>query len=98
MAYGFERGSSEGTNNIPLDLLKKDERNTELVEKIEVEGTPFTIVKNEELWYILLGKYRLTEGYESKELALDEANTINWNKILQVCIIIGNTIKESSLK
>ena len=89
MAYGFAHGASEDTNNTALDLLKVDERNTELVEKIEVENTPFTIVKNEGLWYILLGKYRLTEGYEDKEEVLKEANTINWNKILQVCIIIG---------
>lgn len=92
MAYGFAHGASEDTSNTPLDLLKPDSRNTELLEKEEVEGTPFTIVKNEELWYILLGKYRLTEGYEDKEEALKEANVINWNKILQVCIIIGKEV------
>ena len=92
MAYGYALGASDDTSNTPLDLLKKDERNTELVEKIEVEGTPFTIVRNEELWYILLGKYRLTEGFENKEEALKEANTINWNKILQVCIIVGKEV------
>ena len=93
MAYGHAHGVSEDTSNTPLDLLKIDKRNTELLEKEEVEGTPFTIVKNEGLWYILLRKYRLTEGYERKEEALKEGNTINWNKILQVCIIVGKEVK-----
>ena len=60
-----EIGRLDNTNN--TDLLSKDERNTKLVEFKGVKETPFTLAKQNEEWYILLGKYRLSEGYEQRK-------------------------------
>lgn len=79
--------NSQDTNNTILDLTETDERNTQLIEREEVEGTPFTLIKHDEQWYILMGRYRLSEGM-TKEDALKNANTMDWNKILQVMTII----------
>ena len=77
-----EIGRLDNTNN--TDLMSKNEKNTKLVEFKEVKKTPFTLAKQNEEWYILLGKYRLSEGYETEKEAEKEAKTVCWNKIMQV--------------
>ena len=64
---------------------------TELLNKIEVSGTPFTIVNNNDGkgWFILMGKYNISgNGYESQEDAFENASKIDWDKILQVIQIL----------
>ena len=46
----------------------------------QVKETPFTLAKQNEEWYILLGKYRLSEGYETEKEAEKEANTLKMSK------------------
>ena len=81
-----EIGRLENTNN--SDLLSKNEKNTKLVEFKQVKETPFTLAKQNEEWYILLGKYRLSEGYETEKEAEKEAKRVCWNKIMQVMSVI----------
>jgi len=40
-----------------------------------------------------MGKYRITEQYDSKEDCMIEVGKITWNRIVQVLILI-NQIKE----
>lgn len=47
---------------------KGDER--QLVEYEQVKGTPFTAVKDKGEWFVLMGKYRLSEGFGYKEEAI----------------------------
>lgn len=56
----------------------------------KVPFTPFTIAREHEHWYVLMGKYRLSAPL-SKENALFDANNMTWDRILQV---IGIMIKE----
>lgn len=75
------------------ETLKENYSNdkSKLIEKIEIENTPFTIMKHKDEWYILIGKYRLSEGYINKLEALEEAKKMTWEKIMQV---IGVMIEE----
>ena len=87
-----EIGQLDSTNN--TDLLSKNEKNTKLVEFKGVKETPFTLAKQNEEWYILLGKYRLSEGYETEKEAEKEAKRVCWNKIMQVISVIITEEKE----
>ena len=87
-----EIGQLDSTNN--TDLLSKNEKNTKLVEFKQVKETPFTLAKQNEEWYILLGKYRLSEGYETEKEGEKEAKKICWKKIMQVISVIITEEKE----
>lgn len=76
----------------------KDTNSTDLAYKFEkVEGTPFTIYGTEEDGYILLmGENRLTNN-NSKEETIKEANSMNWDKILQVMIVIAKEVNKGKI-
>lgn len=58
-----------------------------------VENTPFTLYGSKEEGYIvLMGSYRLTEKMTKKE-ALEDAQKMEWNRILQVIMAVLDTAK-----
>ena len=60
----------------------------------EVEESPFTVVGNDENgWVGTMGKYRITEQFDSKEEAIKDVEVITWNRIVQVLILV-NQLKE----
>ncbi len=69
----------------------KDDAKTHLVKHKEVKGTPFTVssleakVGTERLYYVMFGKYRLTEDMGSMKKAVEEAKVIDWFKMMGVC-------------
>jgi len=69
-----------------------------LIEREEVNGTPFTLVKQNENWYVLLGKYRLSEAYQEKEEALKDANRNDWMRTMQVVGIMIENYNENLTK
>lgn len=73
-------GSVENTN--------KQELNSEEFFK-QVEGTPFTVIKKENNYYVMMGKYQLSLEYEKQESAVKDAQTMTWDRIMQVCMIIA---------
>lgn len=48
--------------------------NTELIQRWRVYNTPFTIIKNEQGWFVVMGEYRLTEIFETENELLDFTN------------------------
>lgn len=73
-------GSAENTS--------KQELNSEEFYK-QVEGTPFTVIKKENKYYVMMGKYQLTLEHETQENAVKDAETMTWDRIMQVCMIIA---------
>lgn len=69
-------------------------KNTELLQRIELEDTPFKMIGNEtDGWVGTLGKYRLTEPFEEKEQLekyLQKNN--NWELL---CNVISIMVKET---
>lgn len=92
MKSTMKNKSEQEESNGNVNQTNNNDLNSNELKRIEeVEGTPFTVVKDNELYYILLGKYRLSEEYLIKEIAIQDAKTMNWNRIMQV---IGVMIQE----
>lgn len=49
-----------------------------------VKDTPFSMVREEGIWFGLCGNNRITAGYTNKEALEEELKKIDWNKITQV--------------
>lgn len=67
------------------------ETSSKLVEHVQIENTPFTVVRHEDKSYVMLGNYRLTEGMKTIVEAEEDAKRFDWERIMQV---IGVMIEE----
>ena len=56
----------------------------------QIENTPFTIVSEDEKVFAVMGKYRLTENYNSAEECEKAVTEITWNRLIQVMSIMIN--------
>lgn len=56
----------------------------------QIENTPFTIISEEEKVFAVMGKYRLTENYNSAEECEKAVTEITWNRLIQVISIMIN--------
>lgn len=54
----------------------------------EVLGTPMTIWKTEGLYYVLVGKYRMSDAIENLEEAIKWCEEITWDKIMKLIFVI----------
>lgn len=83
-----------------LGLVKEKDKpksnGEQLVEYIEVKDTPFTVARNDKDWYLLMGKYRLTEALKTKEEAMGAVNTQRWIRIMQVINIMIDDAKDQT--
>jgi hypothetical protein len=66
-----------------------------LVERENVKGTPFTLYKHEQNWFVLLGKYRLSKEFETKEEALEDASRNDWERTMQVVGVMIENYNET---
>lgn len=67
----------------------------ELIQRIEVENTPFIIIKDEKGAYATLGKYRITDvGKVEEILEKIESTRINWELLTAVVGVIAKTVTE----
>lgn len=71
--------------NVVTESTKK---NSELVERIEVKDTPFTIVKVNGEFFGTMGKYRITEPVEDLEECKKSLEGFNWNRVMQVVMLL----------
>lgn len=81
-------------NKQTLSSLNSGKKNKELIERIEIEKTPFTAVKTENGWWLTMGKYRLVENnFES----LDETKKFIDSNMWELIPIITNIIVEFNI-
>lgn len=73
----------------------KQNSNYELIERIEIEDTPFTAIRNDKEWFLTMGKYRLTEPLQSLKEVKENAEKSDWFRVMQ---IIGIMIEEYETK
>jgi len=64
-----------------------------LIEREEVQDTPFVIVKVEDMYFGTMGKYAVTESYYEKEKVKEELEKITWNRLVQVVGILIENMK-----
>jgi hypothetical protein len=76
--------------------MKVDKKkNTELIQKEKMEGTPFEIVTIEKESFGTLGQYRVTEKMKTKAAVKKYLKTPNWDTIATiVSILITENKKE----
>ena len=73
----------------------KNEENEKMIERTELENSPFIVVTTEEGSFGTLGKYRLTEVYKDKQKCIDEMHDITWNRIIQVVSLVNQILNEA---
>lgn len=67
-----------------------NENKEQLTETEPIEGTPFTLVKFNDLWHVCIGHYRLTEGMTKLD-AYEDSKREDWIRVMQVMgIMIEN--------
>lgn len=70
-----------------------ENQNTLIIEREEIEKTPFLLVTHEGGSFVALGNYRLSENYESKEEALAYINNITWENLFNVMVSLVQYLK-----
>lgn len=60
----------------------------ELIKRTEVHDSPFTIIGIDGKYFGSMGKYRITESYDTEDEAYGVTEKITWNRIVQVIAIM----------
>lgn len=72
---------------------KSNSSNEELIERQQLEGTPFWIIKMENEYNLIFGKYKITQTpFKDKKTLTQWLNKNQWNIITQLAMIIANDI------
>jgi hypothetical protein len=79
-----------------LDTM--DNKNYSELEFESIENTPFTIVKDKDIYYGLIGNHRITQSYSDKEELKTEVTRISWDRIVQVVWAIAEKYKDINLE
>jgi hypothetical protein len=67
----------------------------ELVKRKEINNTPFTVITTEKGSFGTMGKYRLTEVFETEKEAITNVQKMTWNRIVQVTSLITKDLIEA---
>lgn len=83
----MKKQTLESTN---MDVVELDSRNSgnEVIERFQVEKSPFTIISVNGEHFGVMGEYRMTESYESRGACEKELKQITWNRIIQVMMVL----------
>lgn len=69
--------------------------NSKLIEREQMEDTPFWIIGNEETGYFgVMGKYQITEKFPTKEGVKNHIETKIWDIMMKVVSIITQAMLE----
>lgn len=71
------------------NLIGGKNKNTQLVEREHVDGTPFTAVKQNEKWFLTLGKYKVSSDFQELEELKKWMETDRWELLTTFCSIIA---------
>lgn len=74
------------------DNLKSS--NEQLFKAEPIDGTPFVAVEMDGKHWAAIGKWRITDTYESREKLLEVVENPNWNMIVAVMHVVGMEAKE----
>ncbi len=92
----METLTKESTSMNVEEVNNTDSLKTELVERVQIEGTPFTVISTEGKNFGVMGGFRITEEMKSVGEVEDELKCITWNRIVQVIMILNEMKDEAS--
>lgn len=68
------------------------QNSSDLIERYEIEGTPFTLIKQEGKYFLTMGNYKITTPTDTEEETLKKLVTEQYNIILDMTTIVFDTI------
>ncbi|AXH75608.1 MAG: hypothetical protein [Microviridae sp.] len=98
---GKKADNSHGTGedeHYPVTKEDKEYYKDELIQRDEVENTPFVMITIKGETFGTFGKYRITEPYHTKQQCKVELQRVDWNRIVQVCTLINEMMKNQTTK
>lgn len=75
--------------NVERNLNKE---NSTLVETEVINNTPFHVVKQNEEWFIVMGKQMISTKYKTKEEAIDSIERDKWFIIMTIATMVFETL------
>lgn len=86
-------------SQMSVDSQPKED-SSKLMERERIDHTPFDLVGNEEMGYfVVLGKYKVSQNYGDKNAAIDDARYPAWDILLNVITLaIHIEMEERQLK
>lgn len=73
-------------------------KNYPLTEREPILGTPFTLIRDNEKWFMVMADYRVTETTKTKEEQLDKLDTEKWLLIMHIAIIALRKMRQQEDK
>lgn len=70
------------------------EKNTTLIERKTIEGSPFVIIKRETGSMLTMGKYQISPEMEEEEIPIWMIEN-EWNIITTICVIVAEDVKNN---
>lgn len=77
-----------------LNAEETPKQNYPLIEQEKIEGTPFTLIKQNDKYFIVMGNTRITDPTLNKETTLIKLETEKWLIILHLVIAVMERQKE----
>ncbi|AXH71922.1 MAG: hypothetical protein [Microviridae sp.] len=78
--------------------VKRNEQGEELIQRDEVENTPFIMITINNETFGTFGKYRITEMYHTKQQCKVELMRIDWNRLVQITSLIVEMLNQDKTK
>ena len=72
----------------PTNDQNKSESST-LVEVKQIVDTPFTDVRNDDKWFLALGKFKLSETVDSEEKVIEMSKDTSWSRLMNIMFIVA---------
>ena len=68
--------------------VEEADKNGSLIERENIENSPFTIISMEGYHFGVMGDYRITDKSNNKNQIKEELSKITWNRIIQIVMIL----------
>ena len=75
-----------------------ENRNYPLVSQEKLEGTPFTIIHQEDKWFLVMGDHRMTNPTNTREQTLEKLENEKWLILMTMTAIIIEKMNNEKLR
>ena len=69
-------------------VKKVSSKKKQLIKKVEIKNSPFHVVTVDGQSFGVMGQYRVTENSDSVRQIKEELESITWNRIIQVVLLL----------
>ncbi|AXH75301.1 MAG: hypothetical protein [Microviridae sp.] len=74
------------TQTMAIEEAPKD--NEQLIQREDVDGTPFIMITIKDETFGTLGNYKITESYYNKKQCENELRKMDWNNVVKVMTVV----------